>query len=45
MKLKRRLRKKEIMEEVISFLEQKGFPKKFAQKVMHFAEGNEEVKG
>lgn len=33
----------ETEEEVISFLEQKGFPKKFAQKVM-FAEVNEEVK-
>ena len=32
-------------EEVIDFLERKGFPKKFAQKVLHFAEVNEEVKG
>lgn len=35
----------ETEEEVIDFLEQKGFPKKFAQKVLHFAEVNEEVKG
>lgn len=35
----------ETEEEVINFLEQKGFPKKFAQKVLHFAEVNEEVKG
>ena len=33
----------ETEEEVIDFLEQKGFPKKFAQKVLHFAEVNEEV--
>lgn len=30
-------------EEVINFLKQKGFSKKFAQKVLHFAEVNEEV--
>ena len=35
----------ETEEEVIDFLEQKGFPEKFAQKVLHFAEVNEEVKG
>lgn len=34
----------ETEEEVIDFLEQKGFPEKFAQKVLHFAEVNEEVK-
>lgn len=33
----------ETEEEVINFLEQKGFPEKFAQKVLHFAEVNEEV--
>ena len=35
----------ETEEEVINFLEQKRFPEKFAQKVLHFAEVNEEVKG
>ena len=29
------------IEEVINFLNQKGFPEKFAQKVLHFAEVNE----
>lgn len=35
----------ETEEEVINFLEQKGFPERFAQKVLRFAEVNEEVKG
>lgn len=35
----------ETEEEVINFLEQKRFPEKFAQKVLQFAEVNEEVKG
>lgn len=43
--IKKKTKKQEIMEEVINFLGQKGFPEKFAQKVLHFAEVNEEVKG
>jgi hypothetical protein len=35
----------EAEEEVINFLGQKGFPEKFTQKVLHFAEVNEEVRG
>ena len=31
--------------EAEEFLGQKGFPEKFAQKVLHFAEVNEEVRG
>ena len=35
----------ETEEEVINFLEQKGLPERFAQKVLRFAEVNEEVRG